>query len=398
MSQPVNPQYVRNPQVSYAAEYPARLQRWTNLQRFERAWAEIRSWPDYAPTPLVSLSGLASRLGIRTLLYKDESKRFALKSFKALGGAYAVLLLLQSKLQPIIGRLALSSELRNGSLGFLTRDVIVCCATDGNHGRAVAWGARMFGCRAVIYVHELVTQARIDAIRSLGASVVISPGTYDHAVARLAKDALIHGWNVVSDTSYEGYSSVPCDVMQGYTVMVEEALRAIPESALPTHVFIQAGAGALAGAVCAHLWQRLGERRPHCVVVQSDQSAGLFESIVNQSLTGFEGKLDTIMAGLAVGIPSMIAWDILQLGANGVLTISDRDAVDGMRLLRDAPYGDPSIISGESGVAGLAAVVAMRRASELAEMIGLDAGSRILVFGTEGDTDPESYRRLVVER
>jgi diaminopropionate ammonia-lyase len=393
-----DPQYVANPQASDAAAYPTRLRRWINLEKFEDAWTEIRGGPDYAPTPLVSLPGLARHCSVGAILYKDESKRFDLKSFKALGGAYAVLRLLQSRVQAEAGRGPSSDELRTGRFSSFTRKSTVCSATDGNHGRAVAWGARMFGCQAVIYVHELVSQARIDAMKALGATVVVSQGTYDDTVTRLAQDAAHNDWSVVSDTSYDGYVDVPCDVMQGYTVFVEEALREIPESELPTHVFVQAGAGALAGAVCAHLWQRLGARRPQFVVVQSDQSAGLFTSIVNDSLTGFAGKLDTIMGGLAVGMPSLIGWDILRVGLDAVMTISDIDAIEGMRILRDAPFGDPRLVAGESGAAGLAGVLVSAKIPGFFEAVGLNETSRILVLGTEGATDPESYRKLVLDR
>lgn len=345
-------------------------------------------------TPLHDLPGLARAAGIGRLLYKDEGSRFGLGSFKALGGSYAVLRLLQQEVRRATGTTASSTDIAAGRHADLGSRVTVTCATDGNHGRSVAWGARVFGCRCVIYVHQGVSAARADAIAAYGAEIRRVPGTYDDAVRRAASDAASHGWHVVSDTSYEGYVEVPRDVMQGYAVMVDEAL-AQAGGALPTHVFVQGGVGGLAAAACAYLWERFGARRPRFVVVEPEKADCLYLSAVAGRPTPAEGALDTIMAGLACGEVSLLAWRILERGADAFMTIADESAADTMRLLAAGDAGDPVIIAGESAVAGLAGLLlaagndAMRRALELGPE------SVALVFGTEGATDPEIYRRIV---
>jgi diaminopropionate ammonia-lyase len=330
---------------------------------------EITSWPGYQPTPLVELPGLAARSGLGRLWYKDESKRFGLKSFKALGGAYAV------------GRLVGSHR----GAGRIT----VCCATDGNHGRAVAWGAARFGCRCVIYVHPRVSFGRRRAIEAFGAEVREVPGNYDDSVRRAASDAAANGWFMVSDTSWEGYVEVPRDVMHGYTVMVDEVCEQLGPASTPTEVFVQGGVGGLAAAVCARIEQRWGGRRPRLIVVEPERAACLYRSARAARPTPVAGDLDTVMAGLAAGEVSILAWSILQRGADAFMTVSDRAAIELMRALALGVDGDPPLEAGESAVAGLAGCLACR-----AEL-GLGPRSRVLVFGTEGATDPELYRRLL---
>ena len=207
------------------------------------------------------------------------------------------------------------------------------CATDGNHGRSVAWGAQTFGCRCVIYVHETVSEGRCRAIAAYGAEVRRVAGTYDDAVRRAAADAAAQGWTVVSDTSYEGYTDVPRDVMQGYSLMVEEALA--QAATLPSHVFVQGGVGGLAAGVCSYLWERYGAARPRFVVVEPDKADCLYRSAVAGRPTPAEGALDTIMAGLACGEVSILAWRILEQGTDAFMTIGDDAAADCMRLLAD---------------------------------------------------------------
>ncbi|HEX2117036.1 MAG TPA: diaminopropionate ammonia-lyase, partial [Alphaproteobacteria bacterium] len=321
--------------------------------------------------------------------YKDESGRFGLGSFKALGGAYAVLRQLQARLGGIS-----STELRSGQHRASTAAVTVTCATDGNHGRSVAWGAQLFGCRCVIYIHEKVSQGRADAIARYGAQVRRVPGTYDDAVRQAARDADANGWIVVSDTSYPGYTEIPRDVMQGYTVMMDEALAQWPGAA-PTHVFIQAGVGGLAAAVCGHLWETLREKRPRVVVVEPERAACLFESAAQGRAASIHGALDTMMAGLACGETSILAWEILEEGASDFLTVAEEAAATCMRLLADGVDGDPPVVAGESAVAGLAGLLGAAARPALARALGLDASSRVLLFGSEGDTDPALYEKIV---
>jgi len=363
---------------------------------FADAYAEISAWPGYAPTPLRSLKGLAQAAGIDRLWYKDESARFALGSFKALGGAYAVLRLLAREVSARAPGVPVSAlDLVVGRYGKITRALTVTTATDGNHGRSVAWGAQVFGCRCVIYVPAKCSIGRQRAIEEYGAKVVRVDGTYDDAVRQAAADAAAQGWFVVSDTSYTGYMDIPRDVMQGYAVMVEEAISQLPASERPTHVFVQGGVGALPAAVCGHLWETWGRQRPRFVVVEPHRADCLFRSAAAGRPTAAEGELETVMAGLACGEPSLLAWAILERGADDFLTIDDEAAVATMRLLAEGTGGDRPLVAGESGVAGLAALLSAAGDPETRAALGLAPDARVLVFGTEGATDPQVYEELV---
>ncbi len=386
------PTVFHNPRAATGRDYPEECRGVLSRARHAEAAREVGSWPGYATTPLTALPGLAARAGIARLWYKDEGGRFGLGSFKALGGAYAVFRLLAREICRRSGVASVSAEeLLAGRYRELVAQITVTCATDGNHGRSVAWGAQIFGCRCVIYIHALVSAGRGAAIARYGAEVVRTRGNYDDSVRQAAEDAARKGWFVVSDTSYEGYMDVPRDVMQGYSIMVDEALRQLPTGERPTHVFVQGGVGGLAAAVCAHLWETLGPERPRLIVVEPDKADCLHRSAQSGQPTAVHGELDTLMAGLACGEVSPLAWRILASGADDFMTITDAAAVDCMRLLAAGAAADPSIVAGESAVAGLAGMLA---AAELREL-GLDGMSRVLVFGTEGDTDPELYQRLV---
>ncbi|WP_197030519.1 diaminopropionate ammonia-lyase [Halomonas sp. BC04] len=343
----------------------------------------------YAPTPLVALSGLANACDVARLDYKDEARRFGLNSFKALGGAYAVLRLLQKHLPPGVT----SADLLAGRYREEAARITVCCATDGNHGRSVAWGAEQFGARCVIYLHATVSQGREDAITRFGAEVRRIPGNYDDSVRQAAVDAETNGWFVVSDTSYPGYMTVPRDVMQGYTIMVDEAVQQLPEP--PTHCFVQGGVGGLAAAVLAQLWEAYGADRPRVIVVEPDRAACLYESARVGSPTAVHGELDTLMAGLACGEVSLLAWEVLEDGIDDFMTVSDEAAVEAMQLLAAGVDGDAPLVAGESAVAGLAGLLIARQQPTLSEALGLDTDSRILLIGSEGATDEEVYRELV---
>jgi diaminopropionate ammonia-lyase len=347
-----------------------------NAAGFAAARRTISAWPGYAATPLVSLPGLARELGISALSYKDERPRFGLKSFKALGGAYAVYRVLE----------------RNP--GTPPQDITVTCATDGNHGRSVAWGAQLFGCKCVIYIHETVSEGRRAAIARYGADVVRVKGNYDDAVRHAAATAARNGWTVVSDTSYEGYRDIPVDVMHGYGVMageIAEQLHGEP----PTHVLVQAGVGALAGAICADFWLRWGARRPRFIVVEPSRADCIYRSIEAGKPVAVHGELDTLMAGLACGEVSELGWAILKEGADAVVAIEDDWAVAGVRAFARPATGDASLVSGETGAAGLAALLAVKDRPDQREALGLDHTARVLLLGSEGDTDPEIYAKIV---
>ncbi|MBP0624124.1 diaminopropionate ammonia-lyase [Cupriavidus consociatus] len=385
-----------NPAAMPGAPYGARQQAVLGGEAFVRAAAQIRRWPGYAPTPLVALDGLAQAAGVAQILYKDEGDRFGLGSFKALGGAYAVSCLLVREIGSRLGVGDVSvDDLLSGRYADVVRDITVTCATDGNHGRSVAWGAQRFGCQCVIYIHATVSEGRKAAIEQYGAQVVRTAGNYDDSVRQAAEDAARLGRFVVSDTSYEGYMEVPKDVMQGYAVMADEALHQLPDDQLPTHVFLQGGVGGLAAAVCAHFWEALGDKRPRFIVVEPDKAACLYESARAGKPVAVHGDLDTVMAGLACGEVSLLAWEVLHPGAHAFLSIDDASALESVRLLADSRYGDAPIVAGESAVAGLAGCLGAMADPATRKQLGLSAASRVLVFGSEGATDVALYQRIV---
>ncbi len=360
------------------------------------AWQEITAWQGYAMTPLRSLDGLAAAAGVDRIWYKDEAGRFGLGSFKALGGAYAVFRLLRSEIeQRHGGQIITSHDLTTGRYGRETGEITVAAATDGNHGRSVAWGAGTFGCRCVIYIHEDVSPGREAAIAAYGAEVVRIDGNYDDSVRRASEDAARNGWHVVSDTSAAaGDPKGPIDIMQGYTVMVEEALRQL-KPFTPTHCFVQAGVGGLAAAVTGHLWQAYGPARPRFVIVEPDRADCLFQSARAGRAATTDADLDTLMAGLASGETSPLAWEVLAECADDFLRVPDQSAADVMRLLATGVGGDTPVVAGESAVAGLAGLLLGLQDDTLRDRLRLDGASRILLFGSEGATDPETYERIV---
>jgi len=385
-----------NPRAAPRAElYGTERGRILNEAGFVAAEREIRSWPGYAETPLHELAGLASRLRIASLTYKDESARFGLKSFKAVGGAYAVFRLLAATVSTRTGiERVQCRRMIDGEYAAITSSVTVTCATDGNHGRSVAWGAQLFGCHCVIYIHEGVSEARRAAIARYGAEVIRVAGNYDDSVRHAATEAARRGWTVVSDTSYEGYRHIPIDVMHGYGVLAREIVRRMSD-APPTHVLVQAGVGGLAASLCAVFWIAWGARRPDVVVVEPTAADCHFQSAKAGVPTRVRGNLDTVMAGLACGEVSPAAWEILKGGASAFVAIDDSFALDAMRALARPAPPDPAIVAGETGASGLAALLAANQYDDVREVLGLDRSSRVLLIGSEGDTDPEIYARIV---
>lgn len=373
--------------------YPPALKDTLSLAAGQEALATISAWNGYAETPLASLDKLAKDTGVLQVFYKHEAGRFGLGSFKALGGAYAVFRLLAGLIESETGQKPTPEDILSGRYSGIVSAVTVTCATDGNHGRSVAWGARMFGCKAVIFVHATVSKAREDAIAGYGAKVIRTPGNYDDSVREAARMAAEKGWHVVSDTSYPGYTDVPRNVMQGYSVMADEAARQMGATK-PTHIFIQGGVGGLAAAVTAHFWETLGADAPTVVVVEPDTAACLLESAVAGKPTTVGGDLETIMAGLACGEPSIIAWPILAGGASAFMAIPDSAAAEAMRLLASGAAGK-TLVGGESGVAGLAGFLVAAARPEWRETLGLNENSVILCFGSEGDTDADLYTAIV---
>lgn len=374
-------------------EYRFHLNRFRSDQ-FDPAWLNgpgdveefHRSLPGYAPTPLVALPGLAANLGLGGLWVKDEGDRCGLPAFKVLGGSYAA--------ERVMRR---AGSRRPGQFTFTT-------ATDGNHGRAVAWAARRLGQKAVIFVPEGTAAARISAIQSEGAEVVVVAGTYDDTVRRAAAEAKEKGRQVISDTAYQGYMEIPGWVVEGYTTLFAEADRQFKSATgggTPDVVLLQAGVGGLACAGTLFYF-RSPSPRPTLVAVEPTDADCLFESITSPdgSIREARGKQRSIMAGLNCGIPSLWVWPKLRAGLDAFLAIDDRFAEEAMRRLYHNAPGDSQIEAGESGAAGLAGLLALCREPGLAEArnkLCLSRMAKVLVINTESATDPVAFRRIVGE-
>jgi diaminopropionate ammonia-lyase len=367
---------------------------------------KIRSFhgqlPGYRMSPLKGLTNLAMRLGLGGIWVKDESARLDLRSFKVLGGSYAIYKLLQKRLHMEDQDMSFA-DLTAGPLREKLGEITFAAATDGNHGRGVAWSAAQMGFQSVIYVHRLTSQGRIEAIEKNGARVVVVDGNYDDAVRQAYQDAQHNGWEVVSDTAWEGYEDIPKWVMQGYTTMLSEAQEQLAAQGLsqPTHIFVQAGVGSLAAATIGFYRNLFGDRIRTCVI-EPTKAACLYRSA--QSADGqphtVEGDLDTIMAGLACGEPNPIAWQILKDRADYFAICPDYVAAMGMRVYGVPLRDDPPVISGESGAVTLGALMyIMKHASarEFREELGLGVDAQVLLINTEGNTSPDDFRYVVWE-
>jgi diaminopropionate ammonia-lyase len=361
-----------------------------------------RQIPGYSMTPLKSLPNLAKFLGLGSIWVKDEAVRLNLGSFKVLGGSFAIYRYIQQRLGRTdeLSYADLSSPEVRQKLGDLT----FAAATDGNHGRGVAWAARQLGFKSIIYVHKFTSEARIQAIQRNGAKVVVIDGTYDDAVRQINEDAQRNGWQVISDTSWEGYTDIPKWVMQGYSTMFAEAQEQLAAmgQVKPTHLFVQAGVGSLAAAMIGFYTQLFGAERPTTVVVEPDRAACLFRSaeIGDGQPHSFPGDLDTIMAGLACGDPNPIAWELLWDTTDVFMKTPDYVAAKGMRVYGVPLNGDPYLIAGESGAVTLGALtfaMELPEYADLREKLGLGPDSCVLLVNSERNTDPDAFRRVVWE-
>ena len=340
---------------------------------FETASAEIQRWPDYAMTPLLSLGWAAESAGVAEVMFKHEASRFGLQSFKALGGAYAV------------RRLAADWLANGNSLADLT----VCCTSDGNHGRSVAWGAAETGCQAVVYVPENMADARRRSIEILGARTVTVPN-YDEGIRLVAADAKSNGWMVVSDTAYDGYTTIPQHVMCGYGLIAEEASRQWQKP--PTHLFLQAGVGGMAAALALR-FEQLGH--PMTLVVCEAQSSACWHRSIAEGAWSIAGGNGTMQAGLDCGEPSILSWEMLKENAAAGCWVDDGRAAETMRLLAS---NVGRVEAGDSAVAGLAALLAVSATEAGRAVCGLTPESRIFVLGSEGITDPVGYEAVMKRR
>ena len=355
----------------------------------------------YSETPLTALSNLAKALGVASIHVKDESYRFGLNAFKVLGGSYALGRFIAQKLGEDIENLPasriLSAEVKEklGELTFVT-------ATDGNHGRGVAWTAHQLGQKSVVYMPKGSAIERLENIRAEGADASITDLNYDDAVRLADQHAREKGWVMVQDTAWEGYTDIPLWIMQGYSTMGWEIIRQLEEMGdeKPTHLVLQAGVGSMAGAMAGFFAAYYGEDRPFITIVEPNRADCLFRTARanDGKLHNVTGDMNTIMAGLACGEPCSIGWDVLRHCADAFLSVPESVAADGMRILAAPARGDSSIVSGESGAAAFGAAANLLLDSDLAamkEQLGLNEHSRLLFISTEGDTDKENYRNVV---
>lgn len=378
-----------------AKNLPADLPR--KIRRFHQ------ELPGYRMSSLKALPNLAARLGLGGIWVKDESARLDLGSFKVLGGSYAIYQLVKQRLG-IENEEIPVSDLLSGALREKLGPIVFAAATDGNHGRGVAWAAAQLGFKSIIYVHKLTSMARIKAIEQNGANVVVVDGTYDDAVRQVYRDAQDNGWVVVSDTAWEGYHKIPTWVMQGYTTMLSEAQEQLAGQGLacPTHILVQAGVGSLAAATIGFYHNLFGAHRPRSVVVEPTKAACLYESARrgNGKPVSVSGKLDTIMAGLACGDPNPIAWEILRRSADFFTACPDYVAAKGMRVYGVPLKGDPFIVSGESGAVTLGALMYIMEydgARELRQELRLGPDAQVLLINSEGNTSPDDFRHVMWE-
>jgi diaminopropionate ammonia-lyase len=352
-------------------------------ERAATARDTLCAWDGYAATPLVPLPGLARTLGVAEVWCKDESERFGIGSFKAVGGAYAVLRTLQDEVERRTGRRPGLQELLARAVPAVA-EVTTVTASAGNHGRSVAWGSERLGCRSVVFLPHDAAPARAEAIRSHDAEVIRFDGGYDAAVEHAGREAAARGWLVVSDTSYPGYEAVPRAVSEGYTLLAAELLSGLDAegSEPPTHLFVQTGVGGLATGVCGHLWWTLGSARPRFVAVEPLSADCFGRSLRAGRQVSVQGPFDTRMGGLASGVPSLIAWTLLRGCLDGALALPDGLVDEGVRVLESGELG-ASIVTGPSGAAGVAALLGLSRLPGAAGLLDLAPDSRIIVFVTE---------------
>ena len=332
----------------------------------------ISKWETYAPTPLRKLNKLEAELGFEEIYYKDEDKRFNLRSFKALGGAFAV------------------NKIANNK-----GNVTVATATAGNHGRSVAWGAKRLGLKCKIFISEFVSEARALAMKNLGADIIKVKGNYDASLKECIKESEKNNWEIVQDVSWEGYKEVPKLIMAGYTIMIKEIMDQIKNENF-THVFLQAGVGGMAAAMIAG-FAKYSTNVPKFIIVEPENANCVFKSIENNKATTVDIINETIMGGMSCGDVSTVAWEILKYASNFSLTISDDEISIVVAMLAKAKLSNEKIIAGECAVPGIIALIGLYKKKEYLNKLNLNSKSKILLFGCEGLTDEAMYKKLLDE-
>ena len=334
------------------------------------AYSSISSWKGYSPTPLIQLNKLSKELGLSKIFYKDESKRFDLKSFKALGGAYAV------------------EKVSNGN-----KDIVVATATAGNHGRSVAWGARRLGLKCKIFISEFVSDARGQAMADLGADVVKVKGNYEKSLIECIKQSTDNNWQIVQDVAWKDYMIVPKYTMAGYTVMMKEIVDQINKNKI-THIILQAGVGGMAAAMIAGIARYL-ENVPNIITVEPDSAACVLESIRTGKIEKIDIKRESLMGGMSCGEVSLVPWEILKNSVKHCISLPDDDIAKTMRLLGNSTFSEEKIVAGENSAPGVISLIASCEDEKIKKKIGLSENSNVMLIGCEGDTDQKMYQKLI---
>ena len=339
-------------------------------EEIDQAFSSIKKWKGYSPTPLINLDKLSKELNLKNILYKDESKRFNLKSFKALGGAYAV------------------EKISKGN-----KDIIVSTATAGNHGRSVAWGAQRLGLKCKIFISEFVSDARGQAMANLGAEVIKVKGNYEKSLIECIRQSTENNWQIVQDVAWENYSLIPKYTMAGYSVMMKEISNQIENNQI-THMILQAGVGGMAGAMIAGVARYL-KNVPIIIVVEPDSAACVLESIKTGKIEKIDIKRESLMGGMSCGEVSLVPWKIIKNSVKYCISLPDDDISKTMKLLGNASFSDKKIIAGENSAPGVISLIASCEDQKIKKELNLNSNSNILVIGCEGDTDQEMYKKLI---
>lgn len=363
--------------------------------KVEKIYNFHKTFKEYSVTPLHKLENLAKHIGVKNIYVKDESYRFGLNAFKVLGGSYAIGKYLAGKLEKDISEISFD-YLNSKEVKEKIKDITFVTATDGNHGRGVAWAANKLGQKCVVYMPKGSSEIRLENIRKEGAKAEIIDGNYDDAVRLSEKMAKENGWVVIQDTAWDGYEDIPLWIMQGYTTLIYEVFNEIDQ--MPTHVFLQAGVGSFAGSIQGYLAANYKENRPFTAIVEPDKANCLYKSSLSGKREIVGGDMDTIMAGLACGEPNTISYEILKDYSDGYFSCPDYVSAKGMRVLASPINGDKKVVSGESGAVGIGLITLISKRDEykdLKEEINLDENSVVLIISTEGDTDPDKYEEIV---
>jgi len=339
-------------------------------KEIDEAYSSISKWEGYKPTPLILLNKLSKELNLKNIFYKDESKRFDLKSFKALGGAYAV------------------EKVTKGN-----KDIVVSTATAGNHGRSVAWGARRLGLKCKIFISEFVSNARAQAMADLGADVMKVKGNYEKSLIECIKQSTENNWQIVQDVAWKDYMIVPKYTMAGYTVMMKEIVDQINNEKI-SHIVLQAGVGGMAGAMVAGIAKYL-DNEPVTLVVEPDSAACVLESIKTGKIEKIDIKRESLMGGMSCGEVSLVPWEILKNSVKYCISLPDDDIANTMKLLGNSSFSNEKIIAGENSAPGIISLITSCEDQNIKENLQLDKKSNVLVIGCEGDTDKEMYKKLI---